>query len=321
MTKLTDTQTIILSAGVQGPASIALPIPKGLAGAAPKLAVSKMSERGCLQEVEAHTRRNEPLCRETDNGHGTVLVVPDSGLLAVDAILISFERNRYSVPASFAKLSHSRWKAHGKVSVCLGSKLSGSRSILFLAPLVNSYPQIYPSANSLEVARKLAAELHRNPLSKSLPAAIGPDWATRLASISDFAADPKTIRIAAVERHVEAVLSRWKVLFDTIETNPHMPEQCLAVIVEEDATLVFAGAGSGKASVITAKTAWVIQVRIRVPDEILIRAFGRGAAKEMSERIEARYGVRIEARTCHALSYNKIGAVEGESLTGGTCFG
>ena len=31
MTKLTDTQTIILSAGAQRPENIALPLPKGLA--------------------------------------------------------------------------------------------------------------------------------------------------------------------------------------------------------------------------------------------------------------------------------------------------
>ena len=34
MTKLTETQTIILSAGAQRPENIALPLPKGLAGAA-----------------------------------------------------------------------------------------------------------------------------------------------------------------------------------------------------------------------------------------------------------------------------------------------
>jgi hypothetical protein len=42
MTKLTGTQTLILSAGAQRPESIALPLPKGLAGAAAKMAVYKM---------------------------------------------------------------------------------------------------------------------------------------------------------------------------------------------------------------------------------------------------------------------------------------
>ena len=63
MTKLTETQTIILSAGAQRPENIALPLPKGLAGAAAKMAVTKMIEHGWLQEVDANLRRNEPLWR------------------------------------------------------------------------------------------------------------------------------------------------------------------------------------------------------------------------------------------------------------------
>lgn len=83
MPKLTDTQNIILSAGAQRPENIALPLPKGLAGAAAKMAVSKMIEHGWLQEVDANLRRGEPLWRETGDGHGTTLVVTEAGLLAI----------------------------------------------------------------------------------------------------------------------------------------------------------------------------------------------------------------------------------------------
>jgi len=83
MTKLTDTQTIILSAGAQRPDNIALPLPKGLHGAAAKMAVSKMIAHGWLLEVDANLRQGEPLWRETGDGHGTTLVVTDAGLLAI----------------------------------------------------------------------------------------------------------------------------------------------------------------------------------------------------------------------------------------------
>ena len=83
MTKLTETQTLILTAGAQRPENIALPLPKGLAGAAAKMAVNRMIERGWLQEVDANLRRGEPLWRETGDGHGTTLVVTDAGLLAI----------------------------------------------------------------------------------------------------------------------------------------------------------------------------------------------------------------------------------------------
>ena len=83
MTKRTETQTIILSAGAQRPDIIALPLPEGLAGTAAKMAVTKMIERGWLQEVDANLRRGEPLWRETGDGHGTTLVVTDAGLQAI----------------------------------------------------------------------------------------------------------------------------------------------------------------------------------------------------------------------------------------------
>ncbi len=83
MKKLTETQTNILTAGAQRPDNIALPLPKGPAGAAAKMAVIKMIERGWLQEVDANLRRGERLWRETGDGHGTTLVVTDAGMLAI----------------------------------------------------------------------------------------------------------------------------------------------------------------------------------------------------------------------------------------------
>ena len=83
MTKLTETQTIVLTTGALRPDNIALPLPKGLAGAAAKMAVNRMIDHGWLQEVDANLRRGEPLWRETGDGHGTTLVVTDAGLLAI----------------------------------------------------------------------------------------------------------------------------------------------------------------------------------------------------------------------------------------------
>ncbi len=88
MTKLTETQTVILSAGAQRRDNIALPLPKGLAGAAAKMAVNRMIALGWLQEVDANLRRNEPLWRENGDGHGTTLVVTDAGLLAIGIELV-----------------------------------------------------------------------------------------------------------------------------------------------------------------------------------------------------------------------------------------
>ena len=83
MPKMTDTQTIILSRAAARPGNLAMPLPDGLAGAAAKMTVSKMIERGWLEEVDANLRCNEPLWRETGDGHGTTLIATEAGLDAI----------------------------------------------------------------------------------------------------------------------------------------------------------------------------------------------------------------------------------------------
>ena len=83
MPKLTDTQSLILSAASQRRDNLAMPLPKGLHGAAAKKVVTMMIGRGWIEEVDANIRKGEPLWRETGDGHGTTLVVTDAGLLAI----------------------------------------------------------------------------------------------------------------------------------------------------------------------------------------------------------------------------------------------
>lgn len=83
MPKLTDTQTIILSRAAKRPDNLAMPLPEGLAGAAAKMAIGKMIERGWIEEVEANLRRGESLWRETGDGHGTTLIATEAGLAAI----------------------------------------------------------------------------------------------------------------------------------------------------------------------------------------------------------------------------------------------
>ncbi|MGC9449765.1 UvrD-helicase domain-containing protein [Cereibacter johrii] len=92
------------------------------------------------------------------------------------------------------------------------------------------------------------------------------------------------MRANGIAAFVTAKLDRWKDFFDNIESNPLTPEQRLSVVADEDATLVLAGAGSGKTSVITAKAAYPVKAGIRQPEEILLLAFAKNAAEEMSEQ-------------------------------------
>ena len=132
-----------------------------------------------------------------------------------------------------------------------------------------------------------------------------------LESIIRFGSVPEKMRTDAIRAFVASEYAEMKDFFDTIESNPLTPEQRQAVVTDEDATLVLAGAGSGKTSVIVAKAAYLIQRGIRKPDEILLMAFGKGAAAEMATRIEERVGAKVDALTFHALGYDIIRQAEG----------
>ncbi|GLS79431.1 DUF3489 domain-containing protein [Paracoccus marinus] len=83
MTKISDTQALILSAATQRPEHIALPLPESLRGGAAAKVVGAMLAKGYLQEVDADMRKGEPVWRETGDGHGVTLVATDAGLAAI----------------------------------------------------------------------------------------------------------------------------------------------------------------------------------------------------------------------------------------------
>jgi DNA helicase-4 len=134
----------------------------------------------------------------------------------------------------------------------------------------------------------------------------------QLNLVLDFYKQPEQLRAAAIDAFVDAELGDMAGFFDSIESHPLTPEQRRAVVTDEDATLVLAGAGSGKTSVIVAKAAYLIERGIRRPEDILLLAFGKDAAAEMATRIAERCGAPITASTFHALGYTILKEVEGQ---------
>lgn len=100
MTKLSDTQSVILSAAAQRTDRFALPLPKSLKGGAAHKVVSALVAKGLLKEVKANRKLNDPVWRETEDGRLVTLVITDAGLAA-----IGIEQDESKEPASEAPAS------------------------------------------------------------------------------------------------------------------------------------------------------------------------------------------------------------------------
>jgi Protein of unknown function (DUF3489) len=87
MSKLTDTQSLVLARAAQQADRIALPLPGRLRGGAANKVTVPLIKRGLLDEVDADLRKGEPTWRKTGDGHGTTLVITDAGLEAIGAEL------------------------------------------------------------------------------------------------------------------------------------------------------------------------------------------------------------------------------------------
>ena len=172
-------------------------------------------------------------------------------------------------------------------------------------------PVRYPAACSVSPLLEMARKLDNRLLSK-LPREATEDCTHgQIKTIQTFVENAWTLRVAAITRFEQHQMEEWSTFFDTFENNPLTTEQRRSIIADEDATLVLAGAGSGKTSVITAKAGYLLKSGIRKPEEILLLAYAKDAAREMSNRIKEKCHETLEARTFHALAYNIIGEVEG----------
>jgi len=174
-------------------------------------------------------------------------------------------------------------------------------------------PKRYPAACLLKPFVVRAKAL-RETLPRTAPADLLSDEQMRI--FDDAMAlcnEPEKLRDAAIQAFIDTERAELAGFFETIESHPLTPEQRLAVLTDEDATLVLAGAGSGKTSVIVAKAAYLIGQGIRAPEEILLLAFGKDAAEEMAGRIRKRCGTPVDAMTFHALGYDIIRQVEGQA--------
>ena len=83
MTRLSDTQLIVLSAAAQRNNHLALPLPPNLKGGAAHKVIRPLIAKGLLEEVEANRKSGDPIWRDTGDGHGVTLIITAAGLTAL----------------------------------------------------------------------------------------------------------------------------------------------------------------------------------------------------------------------------------------------
>ena len=225
-----------------------------------------------------------------------------------DELVTSLKGANRQQASAFAGAVEADWIAHNARRF-EANRTTIDRILKVIAEL--EAPTRYPSACLVDPMVVEARHLSESLLAKLPMAAIGEAAHQQAVTIQDFVRNAGSMRDRAISTFESHQLQAWEEFFDTFESNPLTREQRLAIIADEDATLVLAGAGSGKTSVITAKAGYLIKSKTRAPHEILLLAFAKDAAKEMSERIELRCGEPLEARTFHSLAYDIIGIVEG----------
>ncbi len=106
-------------------------------------------------------------------------------------------------------------------------------------------------------------------------------WLERFRTLEAFEKERDRVNKRFVSSAIAHVNSIAYKNFDHKLTN----EQSIAIATDEDVTLVLAGAGTGKTSVILGKVAHLVENRGVSPKDILVLAFNSAAAQEIRDRL------------------------------------
>ncbi|SIN89994.1 DNA helicase IV [Salinivibrio sp. ES.052] len=153
-------------------------------------------------------------------------------------------------------------------------------------------------------------KLEGEGISASFLANLDESLATTLAPV--LQADSSWLK-ARNQQWQAAMLNLWQTWFDRIESSPLNDGQRAAVLTDESHTLVVAGPGSGKTSVLVARAAYLIESGQAKPEQLLLLAFGRDAAEELKTRIKTKTGHEVNVTTFHGFARQQLAEHEGKA--------
>jgi DNA helicase-4 len=122
----------------------------------------------------------------------------------------------------------------------------------------------------------------------------------------------ESFRIEANERFKRRRLREDAAFFDNVAGNPLTDRQREAIVSDEDTTLVVAGAGTGKTSVVIGKIAYLLRHKLATPDEILVLSFTKAVQEELLDRLKGdNQKSPVDVRTFHSFGRKTIGDATG----------
>ncbi|MGF1705130.1 DNA helicase IV [Enterovibrio baiacu] len=121
------------------------------------------------------------------------------------------------------------------------------------------------------------------------------------------------MREARNQRWQDNERERWSAWFDEAESSPLNASQRDAVLMDDNHNLLLAGAGSGKTSVLIARTRYLVTGEQTTPERILMLAFGKKASDEMKARLQAHQLNAVNVSTFHSFATKIIKEATGQA--------
>ena len=93
-------------------------------------------------------------------------------------------------------------------------------------------------------------------------------------------------------------------ILDNVDPNIHLDEeQRLAILGDDDAALIIAGAGTGKTTTMIAKVKYLVDILHVDPKKILVMSFARKNVEELRDRINIDLDIPADISTFHSLGF------------------
>lgn len=118
-----------------------------------------------------------------------------------------------------------------------------------------------------------------------------------------------------VSKNLESERNYFDNMFISIDKNISLDEeQRKAILIDEDYSLVVAGAGSGKTTTMAAKVKYLIEKKKIKPNNIIVISFTNKATEEMNNILNDKFHLNVDVSTFHKLGMKFIRNIFNERL-------